>query len=72
MSTAVVASPDVFRLARAALVGLGLSLLASGPLMARVDLNTASQSQLEWSPFAASAQACPSAFLMNANGMAPL
>jgi competence protein ComEA len=47
MSTAVVASPDVFRLARAALVGLGLSLLASGPLMARVDLNTASQSQLE-------------------------
>ena len=47
MSTAVVASPDVFRLARAALVGLGLSLLASGPLMARVHLNTASQSQLE-------------------------
>jgi hypothetical protein len=42
-----IASPDVVRLARAATVGLGLSLLASGPLMARVDLNTASQSQLE-------------------------
>ena len=47
MSASTVASTDLVRLARAALFGLGLSLLASGPLMARVDLNTASQSQLE-------------------------
>jgi hypothetical protein len=46
MFTPLIASPDVVRLARAALLGLGLSLLASGSLMARVDLNTASQSQL--------------------------
>ena len=34
MSTSTVASTDLVRLARAALFGLGLSLLASGPLMA--------------------------------------
>ena len=47
MPAVSLASPDVIRLARTALVGLGLSLLASGPLMARVDLNTATATQLE-------------------------
>jgi competence protein ComEA len=47
MPAVSLASPDVIRLARTALIRLGLSLLASGPLMVSVDLNTATATQLE-------------------------